>query len=131
MRSSSAESSGFTLIEVLIALAIVGLALGTAATVFRDGLLSHAAAADLETAIALADEKLAAAGSDTPLEQGETRGVFARRFGWRLAIKPYEDRPDHAIAAFRLYRLEAEVTWLDGWRKRRIALDTLRLAPAP
>lgn len=117
--------------EVLFALAIVGLTLGTAATVFRNGLSGHAAAGDVDTAIALAEEKIAAAGVSEALQKGETHGLFADRFAWRVAVAPYEDKAQQTPSSFKLYRLDAEVAWRDGLRQRRIALGTLRLAPAP
>ncbi len=121
---------GFSLIEVLFALAIVGLALGTAATVFSNGLLGHNAAGDVDTALALAQEKLAAAGVTTPLGAGETHGDFAGRFAWRVTTARFDDKELDAAppSALTLYRIEAQVAWRDGLRQREIALQTLRLA---
>lgn len=120
---------------MLFALALVGLELGAAASVFGNGLLGHRTAGNVDTALALAEEKLAAAGVTEPLRPGRTDGVFAARFAWRLAVAAYDD-PDAAAAAgpaapVRLYRIEARIAWRDGIREREVALDTLRLAPAP
>lgn len=126
------HAGGFSLVEVLFALAIVGLVLGIAATVFRNGISGHAAAGDVDTAIAVAEETLAAAGITAPLQDGETHGLFADRFSWRLAVSPYDDKSERPPPApLKLYRLEVEVGWRDGLRQRQIALDTLRLTVAP
>lgn len=122
-------NAGFSLVEVLFALAIVGLALGTAASVFRNGILGHQAASDVDTALALAEEQLAAAGVAEPLREGDRQGVFADRFAWHLAVAPDPDA-GAAPPSFKLYRLSATVAWRDGMRQREIALETLRLAPA-
>jgi general secretion pathway protein I len=131
VRSSSARrASGFSLVEVLFALAVAGLALGATASAFRNGLMGHAAAGDVDTALALAQEKLAGAGISEKLQPGETRGAFGR-FRWQLDIAPYRDPDgDAAAAPLRLYRVEAAVTWRDGGRERHFALSTLRLGAA-
>jgi prepilin-type N-terminal cleavage/methylation domain-containing protein len=133
MRTSFRDhAEGFSLVEVLFALAIVGLILGTAATVFRNGISGHAGADDVDTAIAVAEQTMAAAGITAPLQDGETHGLFADRFAWRLAVSPYDDKSEPPPPApFKLYRLQVEVAWHDGQRQRQIALGSLRLAVAP
>jgi general secretion pathway protein I len=119
---------------VLIALAILGLALGAIATVFGNGILGHATASDVDAALALAEDKLAAAGVTEPLKPSNSEGVFADRFTWRLAIARYDDKDasaDGPTPALRLYRLDITVAWNDGGHARQVALGTLRLAPAP
>ena len=126
------RAGGFSLVEVLFALAIVGLILGTAATVFRNGISGHAAADDVDTALAVAEQAMAGAGVTAPLQAGETHGLFADRFAWRLAVSPYEDKAEPVPPApYKLYRLQVEVAWRDGLRKRQIALDSMRLKRAP
>jgi general secretion pathway protein I len=123
------REAGFSLVEVLLALAIAGLMLGATAGVFRNGLLGHDNASDAATAVALAEEQLAEAGVTAPLQPGNSAGAFGR-FRWHLTITDYVDRetppPD-----LRLYRIAAQVEWSDGRRQRQFDLATLRLGPAP
>jgi general secretion pathway protein I len=126
------RSAGFTLVEVLVALAIVGLALGTAAATFGNSLTAHETAADAEAALAVAEEQLAlAAASPRP---GNAGGNFAGRFAWRTTVAPYDDGdkatdPMHSLPV--LYHVAVSVAWRDGRRSREVALSTLRLGPAP
>ena len=138
MPASSAEprrAAGFSLIEVLIALAIVGLALAAAAGTIGAGLSGHEAARDAATALSLAEGKLAEAGIAAPLREGQSDGSFADRFTWQVSIATYadpaEDRFASGHAAMRLYRIAVSVAWQDGHRERRLALDTVRLGRAP
>jgi prepilin-type N-terminal cleavage/methylation domain-containing protein len=124
---------GFSLIEVLVALAIVALVLVATAQVFGAGVLVHATANGTDTALALAEDKLAAAGVDAPLRSGISEGVFAGRYRWRRTVSRYADpeSADLPEPPYRLYRVAVEVAWRDGWRERHAALATLRLGPAP
>ena len=117
---------------MLFALAVVGLALGATVTVLRSGLVGHGVARDSDTALALAETKLAAAGIEDALRPGETHGIFDR-YQWTVAIAPYDDKAvDAAAGAFKLFRIEARITWRDGVRGRAVALAILRLGrPAP
>src|SRR5215469_17079 len=130
--SAERHSAGFTLIEVLMALAIVGLALRAVAATFSNSLTAHETAADAEAALAVAEEQLAlAAASPRP---GSAAGNFAGRFAWRTTVAPYDDGdkttdPTHSLPA--LYRVAVSVAWRDGRRSREVALSTLRLGPAP
>jgi general secretion pathway protein I len=130
--SHSRGSAGFSLIEVLVALAVVGLTLGATASIFGNGLLGHEAAGDVDTALALAEEKLSSAGITEPLRPGRTGGVFANRFRWRIAVSEEHDKiagaSNSPVVAFRLFRVEVAIAWRNGVRERQIAIDTLRLA---
>ena len=123
------REAGFSLIEVLLALAIAGLMLGATAGVFRNGLLGHESASDASTAVALAEEKLAEAGVTAALRPGDSAGAFGR-FRWHLTIAEYADQ-EAPPADLHLYRAAARVEWSDGLRPRQFSLSTLRLGPAP
>jgi general secretion pathway protein I len=128
-------SGGFSLVEVLVALVITGLALAAAAGVFRTGLLGHEAAAGADAALALAEEKIAAAGITEPLRPGRSAGLFGDRFQWQVSIEPYQQKSsadsDQPLPGLQLYRVAVTVAWRDGHRQRQMALDTLRLGPPP
>lgn len=127
------SQSGFTLIEVLVALAIVGLALGAIAGVFGQGLTAHETASGAETALAVAEEQLALATA-TP-RPGGANGVFANRFAWQTNVAPYQDTADKTADAPSalppLYRIAVSVAWHDGRHTHEVSLSTLRLGAAP
>jgi prepilin-type N-terminal cleavage/methylation domain-containing protein len=121
------REAGFSLVEVLLALAIAGLIVAATAVVLRNGLVGHAAAGDAAVAAALADQKLAEAGVTTALRPGSSTGAFGR-FRWRVTIAPFADKEEPPN--LRLYRVAAEIEWDDGPRRRQYDLATLRLGPA-
>lgn len=140
---NTGRSAGFTLIEVLIALAIAGLVLAAVAAVFGTGVAGQETASDANTALALAEEKLAAAEAVSLVKTGRSGGDYGGRFEWQVAVSRYDDPGEKDLpaadalasqpagGALQLYRIDAVVAWRDGRRRRELALSTVRLLPAP
>lgn len=126
------REAGFTLTEVLVALAIIGLALGAVAGVFGVGLTAHETVSSAETALAVAEEQLSLAAA-TP-HPGATNGIFADRFTWQATVAPYQDpaykAADAPTPAPPLYSIAVSVAWNDGRHTREVSLSTLRLGTA-
>jgi general secretion pathway protein I len=133
-----AGAAGFSLIEVLVALAIGGLALSAIAGVIGDGLSGGRASDATASALTVAEGEIAAAGVAEPLRPGSSKGSFAGRFEWLRQVTAYEDRREDArsdgdqpLSRLQLYRIEVTVGWSEGTRRRQLTLATLRLAPVP
>ena len=131
--ADDSRQSGFTLIEVLVALAIAGVALAAIVGVFSSSVAGQTAADGAAAALAVAEDHMADAEATAILRPGDSTGVFAGRYRWRVVVAPYKDAGaepvDPLAATVRLLRIEVTVAWADGSRRRRIALDTLRLGP--
>lgn len=118
-------SSGFTLIEVLVALAIVAIAFGTLFSIYASALDRGSAATAQANAIAVARSILARVGSDIPLADGIQKGL---RHGirWKLSIRPFGTSDYGQYAVVKPYRVSVTVYWSENTRK--LSLETLRLA---
>jgi general secretion pathway protein I len=127
------RQAGFTLIEVLVALAIIGMALGALAEVFSVGLTGHETTSEAESALAVAEEQLALATAS--LHPGAANGVFANRYAWQTTVALYQDSGSKKIDAAPelppLYQVAVSVAWHDGRRTREVSLSSLRLGAAP
>ena len=77
---------GFTLLEVLIAFAILAVALVALIQAFSQGIQGSRVAEERAIAIMLARSKLAEVGKSIPLEESELTDEFSNGFGWRLII---------------------------------------------
>ena len=124
--------AGFTLIETLVALVIM---IAAATMLYRglSGGLRASNAADLaDTALLVAQQRLAAAGIETPLQTGRQEGAEDGVF-WQVDLRPY-GATDEAARAARLqaFWATATVTWRDrrGGRPRSLQLTTLKLRRA-
>jgi len=91
-KASDSEDAqrGFTLLEVLVALAVLSISLGILLPVFSDTLQRQTAVADRRTANMLAQSKLDEIGSEIKLRDGASDGTFANGFTWHLEIVPYD-----------------------------------------
>lgn len=127
-------SSGFTLIETVVALIIFvacylliqqSVSLG-----WRGVQVAHAETA----AMRLAQSRLAAAGVETPLQDGTQTGQTAEGFDWSMQTKPY-GQPELGSPPTRPtgYWVIVEVTWREGplRRARSLQLSTLKLRGGP
>ena len=117
--------SAFTLVEVLVAAAV--LAIGISAGVRTLGAMAQAsaAAADRETAVRLAGERLALIEGVEGVSAGSTQGQFDSepRFRWQQQVSPATDETG-------VLEVTVTITWQDGYATRRYAVTTYLLDPA-
>jgi len=131
-RRRRARAAGFSLLEVVVALALLGLILAVLGDSLRTGLGSAARAAAIEPPLAVAEAKLAAVGVTEPLIAGTTSGADARGIAWRLEVDAFHDDDfdgpsSDAPGVPKLFRVRVTVTWNQGGAARSLSLESLRL----
>ena len=120
---------GFTLLELLVALSILGISLTTLMAVFGEGLDRASDAERRMEARLLAQSLIAGAGIETPLEIGTASGDSDTGIHWERIIEPFGNRRDHESWDFGAVQLTATVSWLRGEDEASLTLTSLRLAP--
>jgi general secretion pathway protein I len=131
------RSAGFTLLEVVVAAAITGLALVGLFQAGTSGVFAVDGAARVDEAIERAQSHLAAFGRSGAVAPGEIEGDDGGGYHWRLRSRPIATQqaaaPDQIASAMTLFAVDVEISWRAWGRNRSIVLDTRRLgsgAPA-
>ena len=125
---------GFTLLEVIIALIVAGLAAAALMAAVGTGLHATRTAWMVDQALVRAKSRLAAATHGARLVPGDTRGDDGGGFRWRLRVVPVASasvRPvglagPRAAASVPvvLYGVSVWIGWDDGGTERQVRLDT-------
>jgi len=118
--------AGFTLVEVVVAFAIVSLVLGGLYQAMAGAWHGVARTQVREQALALARAHLEAIGVEQPATPGMTAGTYATAgIAWRLAVEPIETRGYKG----RAVRIVLET--LDQAGNPLVRLETFKLGPRP
>ncbi len=136
---SPAGSSGFTLLEVLIAIAILALTLPILLGLRNRDLDLHARAADITAATMLAQEKLTEAEMSPVFPIGETSGDFqnpplgyqvlgdtanrADKYRWKRIVTT---TPLNAVREVKI-----QILWQQGAADEVLEVSTYVFAPGP
>lgn len=118
-------SRGFTLLEVLVALAILGLAVVTILQLFSQGLRLLKLSGDHQRAVLLADQK---AREVEPTAEGIESGQDGE-FAWERRVEAYPVPVELIVpgAPVRLLQVSVLVRWSGN---RAVEVTTLRTARA-
>ena len=119
-------SAGFTLLEVMVALAVVAIALVPLLRLHLLSLDATLRAQDLSTAVLLAQEKMATMPPfpEAGEEQGTFEGPDFDRFRWQTAVT--EDEVILAAQPIAIRHLAVTVLWTDGQREHQYTLESYK-----
>lgn len=116
---------GFTLLETLVAFAILSVSLTLFYQTLTGAVLKQTEIGFESKALLLAQSKLAAVGTEVLLKAGNTTGVVDDRYVWRLEIQ----REASAESGLLLYSVTSEVSWNAQNPAKKVALTTLLIGP--
>lgn len=149
-RGRANTQPGFTLLEVLVALAILSVSLA-ALLLSLSASLHHELRARREAEAAqVAQSLLSSLGDDIPLQAGTVDGDEGPTYHWRLTIAAYDNRtttdsaesaipatdsassatPGAENSAPRAFDVSATVSWGGGTAENAVTLRTLKIVPA-
>lgn len=136
--NKAGRARGFTLLEVLVALAIAALGIGALVEAASGGLTNVDVAAQYLSALHHAQARLAALGVESSISPGERDGRNEDGYRWHMKITPVaagtradDIGQDIGRALPTLFAVEVAVSWRRGLVTRTVTLDTLRLGATP
>ncbi len=134
---------GFSLLEILVAFAIMAVALTIVLRIFGSGVNAAVISEEYNLAVQIAESLLARTGVETPLLAGETFGTEADKYDWLVKITPVAEPPvtgrrfqsqqdQSTQPSQKLMKVGVRVSWgEDAGRQRSVQLDSLRMVREP
>lgn len=128
------SEKGFTLLEIMVALAILGIALTVILQQFSVGLKSARISREYTTALIHAREKLEEFCLLKELSEEEESGEFEDGYSWRVVVAPFEEEEGKKEAStefllLTMYTITSMVSWEAGSKEKKVELATVRIVP--
>lgn len=129
LKDSKKASTGFTLLEVLVALAIVGFGVVTLLQIFSLGLRLGARGSARTETVANGAQVMNELLARKKLVEGSATGTLGDLGRWSTQIQPFRDSSSSLSLSnvWELKEVTLELTEVEGDRERRIEFKTLRL----
>ena len=128
------ENQGFTLLEVMVAMAILGIGLIIIIELFSGGLRLGRTSEEYTKAVGYARMKLEEISLAKSLKEGVEEGEFDREYRWQVEVKKVDLLPPGRETSYQppvaLYWVRIDVLWKSGTRERNTALESYRLLKA-
>jgi general secretion pathway protein I len=123
------QEAGFTLVEVIVALAMLSVGLTMLLGLISSSLKQTASAERMAEASSLAQALMDEVGVDLTVNPEQRDGQFANGYRWHLKMLPYGDAKEREEWPVSVYTISTEVEWEDGTERRSYVLTTLRFGP--
>ena len=125
------SEAGFTLLEVLLAVVILGVSLTTILLQFQTALRAGSISQERTNAVIYAKEKLESLKIEDELSESSQSGTFENGYEWETEVSLYEYEDQEEDISYEdlrheTYKLRATVKWNSGINKRQIELITLK-----
>jgi len=137
---------GFSLLEILVAFAIMAVALTIVLRIFGSGVNAAVVSEEYTLAVQIAESLMARLGVETPLQSGEFSGTEGDKYDWLVRMEPVagpafigkrfgsrpEQEQDQAPIPLQLMAVKVRVSWgEDDDNQRALELHALKLFREP
>lgn len=120
---TNVKAEGFTLIEVVIAFAIISVSLVMVLQLYAGGLKAARTTCDYTRAVIFAKDKMEEL-SDAPVND---RGEFEEGFRWESEVNTYKELEE---SDYNLLKIKVKVLWPDvSSNERSVELVSLKTVP--
>jgi general secretion pathway protein I len=121
---------GFTLIEVVVALAILSIGLTVLIELFSGGLRLGRTSGEYSKAVNYGRMKLEEVMTQQSIEEGTDEGKFDDTYRWQVDLKKVDIVPAEKIGPFEppalLYEIKVDVFWKSGPKERSARFESFR-----
>lgn len=117
--------SGFTLLEILVAVSVLGIAVVVVFQLFSANLNAIAASEDYVSATIIANAKMREILDDDKLQEGQWSDTTADNYRIEASVyKVFEDRTENLNV--ELLEISLTIHWSKGLKERQLTLTTLK-----
>jgi len=124
---------GFSLLEILVAFAIMAVALTIVLRIFGSGVNNAVISEEYTLAVQIAESLMARTGVETPLQIGEATGTEADKYDWQVTVRPVaqtgatDSGQAQNAETLQLLSVKIKVSWGEEEdRQRSIELNSLK-----
>jgi len=127
---SPCAESGFSLLEILVAVMVLGVSLVVVLQLFSGALRAGGLSENYTRALFIAQNKMEETLVKPVLEEGEAEGNVGEIFSYRVAVTWMEPEESDKKASFDLFDVSVQVAWQEGASVKEIELNTIALSGA-
>lgn len=120
--------TGFTLLEVVVAMAIVGLGVVTLFEIFSLGLRLGTKSSERTQAIAYSRQAIDEFLTRRTVNEGVSEGSFGEKYRWRLQVKPLQEHGQlSSSTGWDLKEITLKMRFQEREGEKEVEMKTLRL----
>jgi prepilin-type N-terminal cleavage/methylation domain-containing protein len=128
VNSRFSSSRGFTLLEIVVAMTIVGLGVVTLLEVFSSGLRLGARSQDRTEVITQGRQVMDQFLAGRTLAEGTEQGIIGENGRWKLQVQPVRSAEELSLGNdWELKEIALDIIVAESSSERRVELRTLRL----
>jgi len=121
---------GFTLIEVVIALAILGIGLTVIIELFSGGLRLARISEEYTRGANYARIKMGEIASQQGIKEGDEEGKFDETYRWEVGVKKIDILPIEKTIEFKppveFYQIKVTILWKSGSKERSMSAESYK-----
>lgn len=118
---------GFTLLEVVVAMAIVGLGVMTLFEALSAGLRLETRSSDQTKAITYSRQAIDGFLIRRGIRDGGEEGSVGGRYHWSVEVRPFQESSQLSSVRWDLKEVRFRARYREGEREKEVELKTLRL----
>ena len=129
-RTHRSATTGFTLIEVIVALAILGIGLTVIIELFAGGLRLARTSEEYTKGVNYARIKMEEIVSQQSMKEGNEEGKFDETFRWQVGVKKLDILPGEKSTEFKppveLFQVKVNILWKSGSKERSTSIESYK-----